>query len=201
MSKLIVKKLHPDATLPTKAHEDDLGYDLYALEDTFLVPGQQQIVKTGISAQFIGEVPRSYLRPGYGNIEQFREKFGLKMFDRSGMAAKNGVLTMAGVIDPGYTGEIGVVMILVGPPVHVHPWWRENWIGNGYNHTDAEIDNFLALAKEGQVYPFGSVGYQVKAGDKITQMVPIQLHTGRVEEVDELPTGERGDAGYGSSGR
>ena len=36
---LKVKKLHPEAQLPTVAHPGtDLGFDLYALEDTALPP-------------------------------------------------------------------------------------------------------------------------------------------------------------------
>jgi dUTP pyrophosphatase len=202
MSKLIVKRLHPDAIIPRKAHETDLGYDLFALEDTFLLPGQQQIVKTGISAQFVGGQPfvdwSSVRLGGYGSgldPESLRPKFGLKIFDRSGMAAKNGVLTMAGVIDPSYDGPIGVVMILLGPGFH------------------ASASNVRVVGTENYMLPSGVhieetpmriktvQGYQIKAGDRIAQMVPIQLHTGPVVEVEELPKGDRGDAGYGSSGR
>ena len=32
MEKLLVKKFHPEAKLPTKAFDTDLGFDLYSLE-------------------------------------------------------------------------------------------------------------------------------------------------------------------------
>ena len=67
---LKVKLLHPNAKLPTVAHPgDDLGYDLYAIEDVTLDPGKPIKVRTGIAV----EGP-----PGYGFI----------LGDRSSMAAK-----------------------------------------------------------------------------------------------------------------
>ena len=209
MGKLLVKKLHPDAITPTQAHMgEDLGFDLYALEDTFLLPGKQQIVKTGISAKFIGDIPRFYFRPGYSNIEQFREKFGLKIFDRSSMAAKNGVLTMAGVIDAGYDGEIGVVMILVGPPSHLPEVQWESFrktaaviAPDDPHKRDEMVSNLAKSLLQGEAGLRGTVGYRISRGDKIAQMVPVQLYAGSIEVVDEHPKGTRGDAGYGSSGR
>ena len=44
--------------------------------------------------------------------------------------------------------------------------------------------------------------YMVKAGDKLIQMLVVPLWSDpRIEIVDELSEGERGDAGFGSSGR
>ena len=43
-----VKKLVSDATLPTKAHAGDLGYDLYATEQVTIWGGETKLVSTGI---------------------------------------------------------------------------------------------------------------------------------------------------------
>ena len=43
--------------------------------------------------------------------------------------------------------------------------------------------------------------YTVKKGDKIAQLVPRKHYHFPVEEVDELPETDRGDKGFGSSGR
>src|SRR5690348_13923016 len=86
---LKVKKLHPDAIIPTKSRRTDFGYDLYALEDTVLEPGRVTKVRTGIGFRF----PR-----GFGGI----------LKDRSGVATKIEVQTVAGVIDNEYTGEVMV---------------------------------------------------------------------------------------------
>lgn len=89
---LAIKLLHPDAIAPSYGRLGDAGLDLYACEDTVLLPGEQRVVKTGIALA----IPAGAV--------------GL-VWDRSGMAAKNGVKTMAGVIDATYRGELGVVMI------------------------------------------------------------------------------------------
>ena len=94
---LKVKKLHPDAKLPTRNENEDLGFDLYCLEEVVIKSGEITKVKTGISATFIPT-------RGEGGV-----LYGLIIKDRSSMAAK-GVFTHAGVIDPSYTGEIVVVM-------------------------------------------------------------------------------------------
>lgn len=87
---LNVKKLHPDATLPTIAHPDsDLGFDLYALEDVFLYPFETVLVRTGIAVEC--------------------SRHGFLIRDRSSMARK-GIITSGGVIDEGYRGEIGVLL-------------------------------------------------------------------------------------------
>lgn len=44
--------------------------------------------------------------------------------------------------------------------------------------------------------------YEVRAGDKITQMVVLEVwHDPIIEVVPELSAGERGNSGFGSSGR
>lgn len=97
---LKVKKLHPNAKLPTVAHPgEDLGYDLYALEGVILAPGQVRKVKTGVSVEA---------------TDYYRKPVGLLIRDRSSMAAQ-GVFTHGGVIDAGYRGEIVVLMSAFAP--------------------------------------------------------------------------------------
>ena len=48
-STLKVKRMHPDAVLPSYAHEGDSGLDLYTVEDLVLEPGRTGIAKTGIA--------------------------------------------------------------------------------------------------------------------------------------------------------
>lgn len=92
-----VKLLHPEAQVPTVAHAgSDLGFDLYAIEDTVLPPGVPVKVRTGIAV----EGP-----PGCGFV----------LGDRSSMAAK-GITYAGGRIDAGYRGEILVCLINVNQP-------------------------------------------------------------------------------------
>lgn len=106
---LKVKKLHPNAILPTVAHPgEDLGYDLYALEETWLEPFKPTVVKTGIAAQaFYTDYPSSEAECSAPPL-----RCGLLIRDRSSMA-KQGIITVAGVVDHGYTGEIGVMMVFL----------------------------------------------------------------------------------------
>ena len=84
--------LNSDSRYPTKSHVTDAGYDLFSTEDVSLQPLQRKVVKTGIKLS----IPAGF----YGRIAP-----------RSGLAVKNGVDVLAGVIDSGYNGEIGVVLI------------------------------------------------------------------------------------------
>lgn len=88
---LKVKLLDPRAKAPTVATPgEDLGFDMYALEDTTLQPNTVTKVRTGIAVEFA---------EGFGGIIK----------DRSSMAAK-GITTSAGVIDAGYRGECVVLL-------------------------------------------------------------------------------------------
>lgn len=86
-------KLDPWGTMPTMAHPDDGGWDLYAPEDVCIMPGEVVTIKTGVHVQ----LPRAT-----GGIIKNRSS----MFRR-------GIIT-DGLIDRGYTGEIGVTLINVG---------------------------------------------------------------------------------------
>jgi dUTP pyrophosphatase len=88
-----VLKLRPNAQVPRYAHSGpfgDLAADLYAVEPAVLDAGATVGVATGIALEF----PATH---------------GALVEDRSGLAVR-GITTLAGVIDPGYRGEIRVVM-------------------------------------------------------------------------------------------
>ncbi len=94
MPQLLVKRLHPDAVLPTYAHAGpfgDLAADLYSVADAEIGPGATAMVPTGLA---------------FG----FPEGYGALVEDRSGLAVR-GVTTLAGVIDTGYRGELKVVLL------------------------------------------------------------------------------------------
>jgi dUTP pyrophosphatase len=93
MPTIKVQKLHPDAQLPRYAHTGpygDLAADLYSVSTWNIEPGETVAIPTGIALEF----PSTH---------------GALVEDRSGLAVK-GLTTLAGVIDPGYRGEIKVVL-------------------------------------------------------------------------------------------
>ena len=52
-----------------------------------------------------------------------------------------------------------------------------------------------------KLYNHSDIDYQVKQGDKISQLVILPILTPSLELVDSLEDSERGDKGFGSSGR
>lgn len=49
--KITFEKKHPNATVPTKAHEEDACFDLYACDNQVIAPGQVTKVNCGIAFQ------------------------------------------------------------------------------------------------------------------------------------------------------
>lgn len=52
-----------------------------------------------------------------------------------------------------------------------------------------------------KLYNHSDVSYAVNAGDKISQLVILPILTPEIEVVDKLGNSERGENGFGSSGR
>lgn len=93
---LRVKLLEPGARIPAVAHPgEDLGYDVFSLEEVILPPRHTARLRTGIAVEA--------RHPQHGH------PLGLLVRDRSSMAAR-GLATTGGVIDAGYRGEIQIVM-------------------------------------------------------------------------------------------
>lgn len=90
--ELPIKRLHADAILPSYAHTGDAGMDIYALEGVTIAPGERALVRTGIAMG----IPLGYV--------------GL-FWDKSGLATKHGLKTIAGVIDASYRGELMVGLL------------------------------------------------------------------------------------------
>ncbi len=85
-----VKKLETNATLPTRAHHEDAGLDLYASEDLLIGPGHGVMASTGIAMA---------IEKGYVGM----------IADRSSLA-KKGLKVAGGIIDAGYRGEIKIII-------------------------------------------------------------------------------------------
>jgi dUTP pyrophosphatase len=95
--EVAVRRLRPDAEIPSQAYEGDAGLDLAACEPAVLEPGERAIVPTGVAV----EIPKGYA----GFIQP-----------RSGLAARHGIgiVNSPGLIDSGYRGEIRVVLLNTG---------------------------------------------------------------------------------------
>ena len=94
-----VKVIHPDAVVPSYAHEGDAGCDLVAVESCVIkAGGGRAMVSTGLSIA----IP---------------ERFGGFILPRSGLASKHGVtcVNSPGLIDAGYRGEVRVALVNLDP--------------------------------------------------------------------------------------
>ena len=102
MDVIRVKKLNPNAILPTYGSQEAAGADLYACleESVTIAPGETVWIPTGIAL----EVPK-----GCAGLVYARSSMGVKR----GLAPANKV----GVIDSDYRGEIRVVLLNHGKQV------------------------------------------------------------------------------------
>lgn len=143
--KINIKRLTDTAIIPTRQHEGDAGYDLYAdIQDPVIIkPHTTEFIHTGIAIEILD---------GY---------FGA-VFARSGIASEQGLrpANCVGVCDSRYRGEYMVAL-----------------------HNDS------------------IAARTVSPGDRIAQLIVMPYLNVEFEEVDELSDTERGDDGFGSTGR
>lgn len=129
--------------VPTSSFSSDAGWDLVAAGDVHLPPNERRVVPTGVAIA----LPANAVA---------------LVCPRSGLAVEAGitVLNAPGVIDSGYRGEIGVILV---------------------NLSGEE--------------------YLVRSGDRIAQLVVTSVAEVTWEVVPHLPTSNRGEGGFGHSGR
>lgn len=91
---ITVKRLDSELPLPCRAHPGDAGVDLYARQAVTLAPGERRLVPTGLAVA----IPEGHA--------------GL-VVPRSGLALRHGVgvVNAPGLIDAGYRGELGVILV------------------------------------------------------------------------------------------
>jgi len=96
--ELKVQFVREGIPVPSYAHPGDAGLDLYAAEEVTLKPFERALVPTGIKIA----IPE-----GYAGFVQ----------PKSGLALKHGlsIVNTPGLIDAGYRGEVGVILINLDP--------------------------------------------------------------------------------------
>jgi len=96
---IYIKKIHEDAVIPKYQTEGASGFDLHALEDISIAPGETKLVKTGLAID---------VGPGYE----------LQVRPRSGLSLKTPlrVANSPGTVDADYRGEICVIMTNTATP-------------------------------------------------------------------------------------
>ena len=92
---LSFKRLSPRATLPKRGSSSAAGLDMYSIETVSIAPKQRLLVRTGLAVA----IPEGF----YGRLAP-----------RSGLATKQGLDVLAGVIDSDYRGEVCCLLYNAG---------------------------------------------------------------------------------------
>ena len=139
--KVKIKKLHPDAVIPTYSKAGDAGMDLTAISEKWNEDNSMVTYDTGLAV----EIPSGHV--------------GL-IFPRSSVSKTTLSLSnCVGVIDSGYRGNIMVK------------------------------------------YRYLEEGYAYEAGDRVAQLIILPYPQVEFEEVTELSETDRGEGGFGSTGK
>ena len=148
-----LKKLSPNAKIPTSGSANAAGYDLYAClrddDDTK-------------DMMYVKIAPHATVKVGTGIAIQPPKGYFGAIFARSGLATKQGLrpANCVGVCDEDYTGEYIVAI-----------------------HNDTDEEKIIAH------------------GDRIAQLVFLPCLNVKFEEVVQLEKTDRGNGGFGSTGR
>ena len=176
-----IKKLHPDAVIPTKATPQSIGYDLYVKQD-ICIEHTRQVIPLGFAIELPDGI-EAKIEPRSGFSSKGIEGFALKQgsvieysgsvvrmtdhpederWQRIDQSERFNADVLVGKIDPDYRGEVGVII-------------RNN-----------EPDRPFLIAK----------------GTRIAQMTfyVVAEFLGGFEVTEELSDTERGEGGFGSTG-
>lgn len=176
-----IKKLHPDAVMPTKATPQSIGYDLYVKQD-ICIEHTRQVIPLGFAIELPDGI-EAKIEPRSGFSSKGIEGFALKpgspveyrldvkhisndadeeLWQRIDKAERFNADVLVGKVDPDYRDEVGVII-------------RNNEPGKPF-----------LIAK----------------GTRIAQMTfyPVAQFPGGFEVVEELSETERADGGFGHSG-
>lgn len=178
------KRLSENATLPTKAHASDSGWDLFAAEDVIIAPGDTVVIPTDIATQ---------LPPG----------FEAQVRPRSGITSKTKLRVQLGTIDNAYRGNIGIIV----DNISLMTYELEDY-GDGLE-IDYVRTNGLQTVDNSGYTPLGNIltedsvplgTYIIRKHDKIAQLVVQPIPQTVAVEITELGESARGENGWGSSG-
>ena len=175
MTNIKVKKLHNDAIIPKRAHTSDAGFDICALEDTVIEPGETALVKTGLAF----ELPEGY---------------ELQIRPRSGITLKTKLRVQLGTVDSNYRGEVGVI---------VDNLFQTLYERNGdvvMTDVVVSIEGLNDDTTFAKTHCFPSGTHYIPKGTRIAQAVIQRLPDVELIEVESLEESDRGECGFGSTG-
>jgi dUTP pyrophosphatase len=175
--KVKIKKLHPEAIIPSYATQGDAGMDMTAVTTQIDKSGLFIEYGTGIAV----EIPKGYV--------------GL-LFPRSSLSKTSLVLANhVGVVDSGYRGEIKFRFKELGMRVKE---MEPEVLKTLQEDRERKELPLLTGPSENVIWVASESSYEI--GDRIGQLMIIPHPLIEFEEVEELSSTERGNGGYGSTG-
>lgn len=175
--KVNIKKLHKDAVIPSYAHETDCGMDLTAVSKTTDEYGN---VVYGLGLAF--EIPEGYAGFIFPRSSNYR----------SGLLLTNCV----GIVDSGYRGEVMAKFasryVIARPQRFVDKIKMLFETKKSFKKTSF-YDIYTTMCWDDKV------NYNV--GDRVAQMVILPYPKVTFVEQEELSETDRGEGGYGSTGK
>lgn len=155
--RLLIKKLYPDALIPSYGSKGAAGVDLCAYGEYIIPARTRKLVSTGISIQWVIDDMTDQ-----NNVHTYGpEDYYFRIAPRSGLSVKNCIEIGAGVVDSDYRGEVKVCFI---------------------NNSDSD--------------------YSISHGDRIAQGILERIKRfSSIEMVNDLDHTNRGEGGFGSTGK
>jgi dUTP pyrophosphatase len=179
MNQLKFKKLHHDAIIPTRANLTDAGLDIYALKDV-LIPASEVNEFRWRKASDIENVAIKGIHNGIQkelNLHHLPVQIGQTRIP-TGIAVE---------IPEGHYGKVSSRSGLA--------------FKSGIFSFDGTVDSGYRSEIGVLLYNTTSKPYQVRKGDRIAQLIVVPCAIMDPLEVDELSPADRGENGFGSSGR
>ncbi len=144
--KIKAKKLNKDAIVPVHLLHGDAGLDLHSVIDVTLNSGERLAVPTGLAF----ELPEGYVS---------------LIWDKSGLALRNGIKTMGGVIEYTYRGEYKIILLnTTNTPFHIKKGDKiAQMLVQPIMSVDVEEVEELSETERG-LHGFGSADEKLKNG-------------------------------------
>jgi dUTP pyrophosphatase len=167
------KILHLNAVVPTKANTGDAGYDLYACEDV-VIPS---LLKTCVY----------FVRELFNNLVSFRfHEEQIKEYQYPECEAT----------------KVATGIALEIPEHHVGLIWDRSSVGSKLIKVcGGVIDSTYRGEIKVCLFNLSFYDYHIKAGQKIAQIIIQPFRDYPLVQSNELAVSERGDGGFGSSGK
>ncbi|WP_391538222.1 dUTP diphosphatase [Staphylococcus chromogenes] len=175
MEQLQIKLLSKNATLPTRNHATDAGFDIYAAETVILEPQEKALIATDIAVN----IPKGYV--------------GL-LTSRSGVSSKTHLVIETGKIDAGFHGNMKINIKNDNEALASYDSYSFSPLALDIADETIPVDSDYK-----EEVMIGT--YVINKGDKLAQLVIVPIVTPKLQEVDEFSeVSERGEKGFGSSG-